>query len=557
MENNNPQKKQRVYAYLRKSTEDNAEGETRKQKNSLDNQRRVVDEIAEKNNLRIVRYFKDSETGYKAYIRKDFNEMIKHFREQGKEGDIKGIVCSEHNRLARNFGDGGLILWFLQDGLIKNIYTHDKIFTDSASDQMMLAINFAMAKLSSDETSFRSKLTHHRIAGLGQPPSRHLPGYKYKGEEGARYWVVDHKNAEIVKDMFERLASGKYSVSEIYEYSRTKGLVSAKTWKPYSSEKPIRDLLQRKEYIGVFEYEGEEKTGEYPTFIEEELFYKAQEILSGTSHPKSKDTGEYAYSKGLIRCAVCGGPMSGSLAKGHVYYRCPNRNEPCKSNKSIRPGYLKESLIDKVVVEAFKKIQISKEKQKDLQLKMTDWFEDEKSGLRSELVILKGQLSRAEETFELRAQEYTEIKFLPKRKREEDWKIDLEGARKLRNSAHYKVKNLENIVRKQEEILESLPDKMIGLLTNIQEVGKRFEVASPSNKRSIMETLCANLLWDGKKLSWDWKKPYNILTNSDEKGNWLRILGIVRTEIITLLLQDIGNEELKLLVKNTLIKKVY
>ena len=51
MENNNPQKKQRVYAYLRKSTEDNAEGETRKQKNSLDNQRRVVDEIAEKNNL--------------------------------------------------------------------------------------------------------------------------------------------------------------------------------------------------------------------------------------------------------------------------------------------------------------------------------------------------------------------------------------------------------------------------------------------------------------------------------------------------------------------------
>lgn len=36
----------------------------------------------------------------------------------------------------------------------------------------------------------------------------------------------------------------------------------------------------------------------------------------------------------------------------------------------------------------------------------------------------------------------------------------------------------------------------------------------------------------------------------------LRILGIVRTEIITLLLQDVGNEELQSLVKNILIKKV-
>ena len=521
MENNNPQKKQRVYAYLRKSTEDNAEGETRKQKNSLDNQRRVVDEIAEKNNLKIVDYFSDSATGYKAYIRDDFNKMIELFREQGKGGDIKGIVCSEHNRLARNFGDGGLILWFLQDGLIKNIYTHDKIFTDSASDQMMLAINFAMAKLSSDETSFRSKLTHKKIARSGQPPSRHIPGYKYKGEEGARYWVVDHKNAEIVQDMFERLASGKYSISEIFKYATAKGLVSSKTKKPYASEKPVRDLFRRTEYIGIFEYEGEEYAGKYPTFIEEDLFYKVQEVLSGTSHPKSKDTGEYAYSKGLIRCAVCGGPMSGCVAKGSVYYRCSNRYEPCHSNKDIRPKYLKETLVDRVVSEAFKKIEISKEKQKDLQLKMSDWFEDEKSGFRSELIVLRGQLSRAEEKFELRAQEHADIKAQPKSERDDDWEIDLEGARKLRNSAHAKVQNLNAVIKIQEEILESLPDKMLGLLKNIQEVGKRFEVASPSNKRSIMETLCANLKWDGKKLSWDWKEPYHILTNSKEKGNWL------------------------------------
>jgi hypothetical protein len=32
--------------------------------------------------------------------------MCELLDEQGSEGEIKGIVCSEHNRLARNFGDG-------------------------------------------------------------------------------------------------------------------------------------------------------------------------------------------------------------------------------------------------------------------------------------------------------------------------------------------------------------------------------------------------------------------------------------------------------------------
>ena len=522
MENKEQEKPKKVFAYIRKSTEDNAEGETRRQKNSIENQRRVVKDIAKKNNLKIVKYFQDSETGYTAYIRKDFNQMIELFREQGKDGEIKGIICSEHNRLARNFGDGGLILWFIQSGLIDAIYTHDKIFTDSASDQMMLAINFAMAKLASDETSYRSKLTHEKKALAGQPPTQHLPGYKYRGDEGKRYWVIDHKNAEIVKDMFERLASGKYSISEIYEYSKAKGLVSAKTWKPYRSEKPVRDLFKRTEYIGIFKYHGKEYAGKYPTFINEDLFYKVQEVLSGTSHPKSSDTGEYAYSKGLIKCAICGGPMSGSIAKGHVYYRCSNRYEPCKNHKDARPVYLKETLVDQVITEAFKKIEISKKKETELRLKMTDWFDDEKAGYRSELVVLKGQLSNAEEMFELRAKEYTDIKSLPKAEREEDWEIDLEGARKLRNSAHMKVKNLKEVIKKNEEVLESLPDRMVELLMNIQEVGKRFEVASPPNKRDIIETLCANLKWDGEKLSWDWKKPYHILTDSKKKGNWLR-----------------------------------
>ena len=65
----------KVFAYLRKSTKQEKKGTPEKQPNSLNYQRRVVKEIAEKNNLNIVNQFEDKETGYKAYVRKDFNRM--------------------------------------------------------------------------------------------------------------------------------------------------------------------------------------------------------------------------------------------------------------------------------------------------------------------------------------------------------------------------------------------------------------------------------------------------------------------------------------------------
>ena len=68
--NNADTKKIKVLAYLRKSTEDNKEGEARRQKNSIEYQREVVKEIAERNNLEIVRYFEDSKLGIKLFKEK-------------------------------------------------------------------------------------------------------------------------------------------------------------------------------------------------------------------------------------------------------------------------------------------------------------------------------------------------------------------------------------------------------------------------------------------------------------------------------------------------------
>ena len=511
----------KVFAYIRKSTEDNKQGQARRQKNSIAYQKKAVKETAEKENLQIVRTFQDDKTGYKAFVREGLEEMLDLFKEQGKDGPIKGIVCSEHSRLARNFGDGGLILWYIQAGIIKQIYTYDKIFTDSPNDQMMLAINFAMDKHASDETSFRSRRTWDLKASEGQPPNQHLTGYKYIGEKGKKVWKVDPVNAPIIKDMYERFATGEYTVAEIFDYAKSKELRSARTGKLYKSEKSIRDLLKKREYTGVFNYNGEELPGSYKPLISSELFYKVQEILDDTAHPKQIGKNDYAYT-GLIKCSVCGGNMSGTIRKGITYYRCLNRAEPCKSHKDKRPSYLREDIIDDKITKLLQEIQISEKKFKELSSYVTDVFEDEKASYRSDIIQLRGKLSEAEDDFEFYSKELSELKKIPIGERDNEWKMDEEGYRKLREDAHQEIESCKRQIVKAEELKDEIPSMMLNFLESIKTVATRFKSATPSNKHTITSTLCANFKWDGEKLSWDWKKPYHMLTDSNEKGSWLR-----------------------------------
>jgi DNA invertase Pin-like site-specific DNA recombinase len=161
----------RVIAYIRKSSEDAKRGKANRQLNSFNYQKETIRKIIDRENLILLRQpFQDDNTGYKAYIREGFEKLIEYIQEN--KDKVDGIVCTEINRLARNFGDGGQILWFLQAGLITRIFSHDKTFTDSSSDQLMVAINFALAKHSSDETRFRAQAAAESMDSRpkGSPP---------------------------------------------------------------------------------------------------------------------------------------------------------------------------------------------------------------------------------------------------------------------------------------------------------------------------------------------------------------------------------------------------
>ncbi|MFA7627997.1 MAG: recombinase family protein [Candidatus Dojkabacteria bacterium] len=511
----------KVYAYLRKSTEENKEGESRRQQNSLEYQKRSVEETARKNNLEIVRTFKDSKTGYKAFVRDGFNKMMDQIDQDGLEGEVKGIVCSEHSRLARNFADGGLLLWYLQCGLITEIYTHDKKYTKTPDDQMILAISFAMDKYASDVIGFRMGKAWDIKVSEGQPPNQHRRGYNYVGDEGKKVWKVDPIYGPLIKELFAEFATGMYTLDGINDYMVQKGLVNPITKKKFSKN-TILDYLRSIEYTGIFYHKGVKHNGEYTPLISSELFYKVQEVLEHRSHPKSAVGNDYAYSGGLIKCDVCGGNMSGTIKKGITYYRCLNRNEPCRSQKNLRPSYLREKDIDDEIKKVFKRVQISEKDFEKFSNYVSQLFEDEKSKYISDLRIFKMQRNDVEEELKGYTKELMNLKKINKGERDDLWKSQEEGYLILMTDCSEKIKSIDRTIESAEEMRNQLPKVMVNFLDALRTVGDRFSEASPLNKRMIVRTLCANFKWDGKKLVWKWRKPYHVLTNSDEMINWLR-----------------------------------
>ena len=123
------------YGYCRKSTDDSSE----KQVLSLDVQKKELDVIREKNDLKVIKFFTEAKTA-KEPGREEFNQMLNSI-EQGK---ANAILCWKLDRLTRNPVDGGRIQWLLQKGVIKEIRTYERTYR-SEDHTLITSVEMGMA----------------------------------------------------------------------------------------------------------------------------------------------------------------------------------------------------------------------------------------------------------------------------------------------------------------------------------------------------------------------------------------------------------------------------
>ena len=162
--------------------------------------------------------------------------------------------------------------------------------------------------------------------------------------------IIDPTTSPLVQRLYALCAEGRYTVDELRKLATASGLVSKRAKRPLSYSN-VQRILTNQFYLGLFVYKGEIFQGSHPPIINKELFDKVQEILRFRSKP-SYERKHYFVFRGFIRCAECGCQITAEEQKGHHYYHCSKKRDPCPQSSVFIRG---ENLAQQVR-EAIKKI---------------------------------------------------------------------------------------------------------------------------------------------------------------------------------------------------------
>jgi len=145
-------------------------------------------------------------------------------------------------------------------------------------------------------------------------------GYRH-GDD--RRLVVEPTEAAIVLELFELRARGG-SWTEVVE------LFEERTGRSGVSRQSVRDVIQRRAYLGLASYRELERVSHEP-IVTPELFEAAQKPSARWSSSTTRerfDGRAKSMLAGLARCETCGSKMHRTEAgsKRSLYYRCTSRS---------------------------------------------------------------------------------------------------------------------------------------------------------------------------------------------------------------------------------------
>ncbi len=320
----------RLAIYARKSSESED-----RQVLSIDSQVTELKDFARRERLDHATVFTESKSA-KALGRPAFNDLLIRIN----KGEFDTILCWKLDRLARNPVDGGAMIWAVEEGKLKHIYTPQRRFDNSGNDKFWMQLEFGMAKKYVDDLSDNVKRGLKAKLAQGWIPC--VPPLGYLNDSVTRQIIKDPERFYLVRRMWDLLLSGNYTPNAIVRIASDQWGLTTRSFKRkgggllgYSS---IYRVFTNPFYYGKIHYGGELYDGAHPAMITFVEFEHAQSILGRRSQPRPKNR-YFAYT-GLIRCGECGAAVTAENKvnrQGHryVYYHCTKRKRNVKCNQPV------------------------------------------------------------------------------------------------------------------------------------------------------------------------------------------------------------------------------
>lgn len=321
--------------YVRKSSED-----SNKQIQSIENQIQILTAKAKKENLKIVKIYREEKSAKKPSKREQFNQMLSDLR----NGVIDAIICWKLDRLSRNPIEGGMIQYDLQQGNIKQIVTYEKVYFPSDNSIMMslelgMATEYSLAlgKNVKRGMSFKVEKGHYpNTAPIGYLNTSHLAN-------GERTIVLDEERAPLIRQLWDLILENRFPMGEIVNKANQMGLRTRATRKQPErklTRHGLHCIFANPFYYGMFKWNEELHQGKHEPLITKEEFDRVQKIVQSRRHAPRLARHKYGF-KGLLLCGECGASVTAEQKNKirkdrsinhRVYYRCTHNkvNSACK-----------------------------------------------------------------------------------------------------------------------------------------------------------------------------------------------------------------------------------
>lgn len=479
--------------YCRKSSESED-----RQIRSLSAQETEMLEIAERDELQVIKIFRESMSA-KDTGRPIFNEMIKMIR----AGKADGILCWKLDRLARNMVDGGQIMDLLQKSVIKEIRTHESTHLSSETT-LMLAFNFADANQFIRTLSANVKRGNRDKMRRGEWPN-HAP-FGYKNERVNKLVEPNLKVAPVIPRIFELYSTGNYTMKEVMNVIYQEGFRTASGKKITKST--VDKVLKNPFYFGRMCREEECFDGKHQPLISKELFDLVQEVLAENMHPRKKHL--FFPFRGLLSCEYCRCAYTASLKKGHKYLYCTNGKGICEAHKKyLRSEKVAELITDTLSPLSFDEelIEIMHDASREKYLSGSKYHEEVKNRIEQQLEGLEEE--------ELAAFDAYSKKLL---------RVEL---------YERKVDEIETKRKALKKSLKILPQKDV--LATLEPIKSFFLKANRAKKQFLeieerdQHIMASEILWnlsieDGKVAQAKYKGAYEILASTPKNADLKTLL---------------------------------
>ncbi|TAL02834.1 MAG: recombinase family protein [Verrucomicrobia bacterium] len=466
---------------------------------SLPEQRDAISRYAERNQFAVGLWLEEMETAAKRG-RPVFNQAMKLLR----QGKYKGMILHKLDRGARNLRDW-IAIGDLSDQGIEVHFVNESLDLQSRGGRLSADIQ---AVVSADYIRNLREETRKGFYGRlkqGLYPLQAPIGYLDQG--GGKAKIIDPVKGPLVRKAFELYSTARYNLERLGEELHRLGLRS------HTGGKVSRDglsiLLNNPFYFGIIRIRrtNENFVGIHEPIIGKTLFDRVHNVLTGKVNARTQ---RHAFLfRRMLSCATCGYSLIGERQKGNVYYRCHSKECP--------PTSVREEVVGSEVIQLLQMLQFSDEEKayfKARILTMRETWptqrEEEIRSARLRLDQIKDRLNRLTDAYLDQALDKPMFE-----ERKKGLLLDQKTAEE----------NLTRLSRDDQRGLDRL-EKFLELAGN---ASLSHELASPEEKREMVEILTSNRQVTGKSVALKPSIPFQEIANRFENATCAPERAIPRT----------------------------